>query len=84
MYAVLWQQIIKRMSISNAYMFKGTGLIWTMLFCYFLFNEPITVKNGIGALIIISGITLYAWADGRCINEKIAENKAEDEKEAVQ
>lgn len=65
-------------------MFKGTGLIWTMLFCYFLFNEPITVKNGIGAAIIIAGITLYAWADGRDINENTVVNKAEDGREVVQ
>ena len=27
-YAVLWQQIIKRMDVSLAYMFKGTGVVF--------------------------------------------------------
>ena len=27
-YAVLWQQIIKRMPVGDAYLFKGTGVIF--------------------------------------------------------
>lgn len=61
-YAILWQQVIKRMEISTAYMFKGTSLIFGLLFACFLFSEQITVTNIIGAMIIITGIALYAKA----------------------
>lgn len=68
-YAILWQQIIKRMPVGNAYMFKGTTLVWTMLFCYFIFGETITIRNIIGAIIIIIGVTFYAWTGGKNIGK---------------
>ena len=60
LYAVMWQQIIKRIPISDAYMFKGTSLIFVLLLSYVFFGEIITVNNVIGATVIICGIALYA------------------------
>ena len=62
-YAILWQQIIQRMPIADAFMWKGTGVVWAMLFAWGIFGEAITVQNLVGAAIIIAGITLYANAD---------------------
>jgi drug/metabolite transporter (DMT)-like permease len=59
-YAVLWQQIIKRMDVSLAYMFKGTGVVFGLLLAHIVFGEAITTTNMVGAAIIICGITLYA------------------------
>lgn len=59
-YAICWQQILKRVELSIAYMFKGTSLIFVMLFAFALFGEPITIMNVVGAAVIITGITLYA------------------------
>lgn len=59
-YALLWQQIIKRMPLSTAYMFKGTGLIFVLLISALLFGEAITLNNVLGSAIIIAGIVLYA------------------------
>ena len=61
-YAVLWQQILRRIELSTAYMFKGTTLIFTMLIAALLFGETITWPNVIGSIIIILGITLLARA----------------------
>jgi drug/metabolite transporter (DMT)-like permease len=61
-YAILWQQIITRIPISTAYMFKGTGMIFGLLFAHLLFSEQITVYNIIGAAIIILGIALFSKA----------------------
>ncbi len=63
LYAVLWQQVLKRIELSLAYMFKGTSLIFVMLLAYILFGEQITWNNIAGAIIIISGIVLYAKAE---------------------
>ena len=60
LYAICWQQILKRIELSTAYMFKGTSLIFIMLFAFALFGEPITIMNVVGAAIIITGITLFA------------------------
>lgn len=62
-YALCWQQIIRRMDISTAYMFKGTALIFTILFSALLFGETISWNNIIGSIIIVGGIVLYAKCD---------------------
>lgn len=59
-YALCWQQILKRIELSTAYMFKGTSLIFVMLLAWVLFGEQITTNNVIGACVIIVGIALYA------------------------
>ena len=59
-YAVCWQQVLKRIDLSTAYMFKGTSLIFIMLLAWMLFGEQITLNNIIGACVIITGIALYA------------------------
>jgi drug/metabolite transporter (DMT)-like permease len=60
LYAVIWQQIIKRMCVSDAFMFKGMTIIFVMLLSYLIFGEIITLSNCVGAIIIIVGIALYA------------------------
>ena len=59
-YAICWQQILKRIELSTAYMFKGTSLIFIMLFAFAFFGEAISLMNIIGAAVIITGITLFA------------------------
>ena len=59
-YAFLWQQILARIPLSSAYMFKGTSLVFVLLLSALLFDESITLSNIFGAVIIISGIVLYA------------------------
>lgn len=59
-YALLWQQVLKRIELGTAYMFKGTSLIFTMLIAALLFGEAITVPNIIGSVIIIVGIVFLA------------------------
>ena len=60
LYAVLWQQILKRIELSLAYMFKGTSIVFVMLLAYILFGEQITWNNIVGAIIIVGGIVLFA------------------------
>lgn len=62
-YAIGWQQILKRVELSTAYMFKGTSLIFVMLLAWILFSEQITLNNIIGACVIVIGIVLYAKTD---------------------
>lgn len=62
-YAISWQQIIKRMPISDAYMFKGTSIVFVLLLSAWLFEEIITWQNIVGSIIIILGIALFAKAD---------------------
>ena len=59
-YALLWQQVLKKAKLSAAYANKGVSLIWNMLFGYFIFAERVSLQNVIGALIVLSGIAVLA------------------------
>lgn len=59
-YAIIWQQILKRIQLSVAYMFKGTSIVFIMLFMSLIYNEPIYANNIIGILFIVFGIALFA------------------------
>lgn len=54
-YAVLWQQIIKRFDLSIAYANRSIALLWSMIWAVLLFHERVTVKNLIGVAIVIAG-----------------------------
>lgn len=54
-YAVLWQQIIKRVDLSLAYANRAVALLWSMLWAFLFFNEDITIKNIIGVIVVIVG-----------------------------
>lgn len=60
LYAILWQQVIRRVPITTAYMFKGTGVVFGLLIAGLVLREPITVNNIIGSAIVITGVTLYS------------------------
>lgn len=62
-YAILWQQIIKKIDLSIAYANRSIALLWSMVWAILFFKETITVQNIIGVLIVISG-TIIVNSDG--------------------
>lgn len=54
-YAIVWQQIIKRVDISIAYANRSMAIFWSMLWASVLFHEQITVQNIIGVVLIFAG-----------------------------
>ena len=60
-YAIIWQQVIKHINLSIAYVFKATTLIWTLIWGIFIFNETFTVTKIIGVAIVIGGIMIANW-----------------------
>lgn len=77
-YAVFWQQIIKRMPLTTAYANKAVTVIWGLVWSILLFQDRITLKKIIGAAIVMVGIIIYSRESA-----KEEENKAEKvEKEA--
>lgn len=57
-YALLWQQLIKRMELSVAYSNKAVVLLWAMIFGALLFKEQITLTKVAGILLVIVGIVV--------------------------
>ena len=57
-YAILWQQIIKRFDLSIAYANRAVGLLWSIVWAILFFNEVVTIKNVIGVVIVIIGTVI--------------------------
>ena len=57
-YAVLWQQVIKRFDISIAYANKAMVLLWGLLWSVVIFREKITLQKALGVLIVIAGVVI--------------------------
>ncbi len=55
-YALIWQQIIKRFDLSVAYANRATSIFWSMIWAAVLFQEKITIPNIIGVIVIFAGI----------------------------
>lgn len=54
-YAIVWQQIIKRVDISIAYANRSMAIFWSMLWASVLFQEQITIQNILGVALIFVG-----------------------------
>ena len=54
-YAILWQQLIKRFELSAAYANRSMAILWSMIWATLFFHDDITVKNIFGALLIVAG-----------------------------
>lgn len=57
-YAVCWQQIIKRIPLVTAFANKAVTVIWGLIWGKIFFQEAITAQKLLGAFIIICGIVL--------------------------
>ena len=62
-YAIAWQQIIKKMPIVTAYANKAVTVIWGIIWGLLIFKESITVPKVIGAVIIIAGVYLVVTGE---------------------
>ncbi|MBP9996671.1 MAG: EamA family transporter [Lachnospiraceae bacterium] len=62
-YALGWQQVIKRMPLTLAFANKAVTIVWGIIWGYLFFGEKVTPNRIIGALLVIIGIILYAFAD---------------------
>ena len=54
-YALLWQQMIKRFDLSIAYANRAMALIWSAVWAVVIFHESLSIKNIIGILLVIAG-----------------------------
>lgn len=57
-YAILWQQVIKKFELSVAYANKAVTLIWGMFWGSLIFKEQITFVKTAGILLVVVGIMI--------------------------
>lgn len=54
-YAVLWQQMIKRFELSVAYANRSMAILWSMIWAVIFFHDEITRRNILGVLLVLLG-----------------------------
>lgn len=57
-YALLWQQILKKTSLIIAFAHKVSVIIWGIIFGYIFFQEEVKLNMIIGAIVIIYGASI--------------------------
>ena len=64
-YAIAWQQIIKRMPLTTAYANKAVTVVWGIVWGFVFFQEAISFTKIIGAIILIIGVVLFEIAENQ-------------------
>lgn len=62
-YAIGWQQAIKRLPLTTAYANKALTVVWGMVFGSIFFKEEITLGKILGGILVIAGVVLFSYAD---------------------
>jgi len=62
-YAILWQQIIKKFDLTIAYANRSMALLWSVVWAIVFFKENITINNIIGVIIVIIGTMIVNSED---------------------
>lgn len=63
-YAIVWQQIIKKIPLMVAYANKAVVIVWGLLWGVLFFNEDVTIGKVVGVAMVISGVVLFARSSG--------------------
>lgn len=71
-YALLWQQMIKRFELSVAYANRSMAILWSMLWAVVFFGDTITWKNILGVLLVLLG-TIIINTDTKNLEEAVDE-----------
>lgn len=82
-YAIGWQQIIKRLPLTMAYANRAITIVWGIIWGLLFFNEKLNLGKVIGAVIVIAGVLLYVTEseEGEHIGQDTNEQKEGEENE---
>lgn len=63
-YALGWQQIIKRLPLTLAFANKAVTVVWGIVWGVVFFSETVTPLMVAGAVLVIAGVVLFSFGDG--------------------
>lgn len=61
-YAIGWQQVIKRIPLTTAYANRAVTVIWGIVWGALLFDEAVSWQKVLGAVVVLAGVVLFAMA----------------------
>ena len=62
-YAIGWQQIIKRLPLTYAYANKAVTVLWGIVWGVLLFQEEVSSFKLVGAAVVLCGVILFTSAE---------------------
>ena len=62
-YAVGWQQILKRLPLTVAFANKAVTVVWGIVWGAVFFHERITLGKLLGIAVVIAGVLLFVSSD---------------------
>ena len=68
-YAIGWQQILKRLPLTTAFSNKAVTVVWGIVWGFIFFGEQVSLLKAIGAVLIIVGVVLFTYADGEAAGD---------------
>ena len=63
-YAIGWQQVIRRLPLTVAFANRAVTVVWGILWGVLFFQEKVSLTRLLGAVLIMAGVVLFAKADG--------------------
>ena len=69
LYAIGWQQVIKRLPLTTAFANKAVTVVWGLVWGVVFFHESVTPGKLIGGALVIAGIVLFALSDKESENQ---------------
>lgn len=69
-YALGWQQILKRLPLTVAFANKAVTLVWSMVFGALLFHEQIRLNQLLGCALAVAGVVLFVQPDEEAEKEE--------------
>lgn len=67
LYALCWQQIIKKLPLITAYANKAMTVVWGIVWGMLFFDEQISLGKIIGALMVIIGVYIVVSSEEQTI-----------------
>lgn len=58
LFALIWQQVLKHMSLTFAFTNKPINMVWSLVWGIVIFHEKLTWKMALGSAIILAGIMI--------------------------
>jgi drug/metabolite transporter (DMT)-like permease len=62
-YAIGWQQVIKKVELTSAYSAKAAAVIWGLIWGMTIFHEKLTFLKVLGVMLVFSGLIVYFSGD---------------------
>lgn len=64
LYAIGWQQVIRRMPLTSAYANRAVTVVWGVVWGVLLFREGVSVVQLLGCALVVAGVVVFSLSEG--------------------